>query len=120
MIGNVATLKDLSLRFTVSHYSSGPTVQFIRVIVFRHKPTSAALTATGAGSLILDDSATSYSINAHRSMEHKQDVVLLYDQTMSVTTYEPALNRVLRIPLNCPWKKTAQASTSDAVNNVYM
>jgi hypothetical protein len=59
MVGNVCYLKDLSLRFTVSHYSSGPAVQYVRVIIFRHKPTSATLSATGAGTLLLEDSATS-------------------------------------------------------------
>lgn len=118
MVGNICFLKDLSLRFTVSHYTSGPTVQYFRVIIFRHKPTSATLSATGAGSLLLDESATSYSVNSHRSMEFKQDTVLLYDQTMAVTTYEPACSKVLRIPLNHPWKRVAQSSTSDACNNV--
>jgi hypothetical protein len=55
IIGNVVYLKDLSLRFTVTHYTSGPSVQFIRVIIFKHLRTSPALSASGAGGKLLDE-----------------------------------------------------------------
>jgi hypothetical protein len=77
IVGNSCRLKNLTLRFTLTHYTAGPACQFVRIIMFRYKPTEASLSSTGAGALLLDDYATAYSVNSHRNMNMKQDVVLL-------------------------------------------
>jgi len=77
IIGQSIRLRNLTIRFTLTHYTAGPASQFVRVILFRYKPTEAPLSSTGAGVLLLDDYATAYAINSHRNMHMKQDVVLL-------------------------------------------
>lgn len=58
IIGHVTSMKDLNIRFTLTHYASGPAVQYVRIIIFRHKPTDSALSVSGAGTILLDDPGT--------------------------------------------------------------